>query len=191
VSPFTPVYRDGRSAASLIAELVSGKPYGYLLTFEEIAAQLEIDPSDLKRIHAAMQRTKPRLQSEHHRAIEAVTGEGYKILQPGDHARLATHHKKKSDRQIRRAIKVIKAADERDMTPAERERNRQLGMVLENHEQRIREVEARQSRLESLMLGGPKVIPGTAESVHLAIEAPGLLAQISEEAEPVSDSEVA
>ena len=170
MSPFTPTYRDGRSAASLIAELAHGKPYGYVLTYEEIADQLGIAPTDLVRIRSAIGRTKDRLLREHQRGIEARPGEGYVILHPGQHAHLATQHRKKSDRQIKRAIRVIKGADERDMTDMERERNRQIGMVLERLHERQQDVEDRVSRLESLMLGSRKVIPGSAEPVYLALE---------------------
>lgn len=170
--PFTPVYRDGRSAASLISELACGKPYGYVLTYEEIAGRLGIAPSELARIRSAVARTKDRLLREHQRGIEARPGEGYVILHPGAHAHLATKHRKKSDRQIKRAIGIIKGADERDMSDMERERNRQLGMALETLHDRQQDVENRVSRLESLMLGTPKtVIPGTAETVRHAIEA--------------------
>ena len=164
-TPFAPAYRDGRSAASLIVELAHGKPYGYVLTFEEIADQLGIAPTDLVRIRAAIARTKDRLLREHQRGIEAKPGEGYVILHPGAHAHLATKHRKKSDRQIRRAIRVIKGADERDMNPMELERNRQIGMVLERLHERQQDTEDRVARLESLMLGTRKVIAGTAETV--------------------------
>jgi len=160
--PFTPVYRDGRSAAALIAELAHGKPYGYLLTYEEIAGQLGIAPSDLVRIRSAVARAKDRLLREHLRAIEARPGQGYEILHPGKNAHLASKHRKKSDRSIKRAIKVIKGADERDMSDMERERNRQLGMVLERLHERQQDTEDRVARLESLMLGTTKVIAGTA-----------------------------
>ena len=167
--PFTPAYRDGRSAASLIAELAHGKPYGHILTYEEIADQLGIEPTDLVRIRSAMARSKERLLREHQRGVEARPGRGYEILHPGAHAHLAAKHRRKSDRQIKRAIKVIKGADERDMNPMELERNRQLGMVLERLHERQQDVEDRVSRLESLMLGTIKVIPGIAEPAYPAI----------------------
>ena len=72
-APFTPVYRDGRSAASLIAELARGKPYGYVLTFEEIAGQLGIDPE------------RPRTHPQCYRAGEgpAATRASARPLRPG------------------------------------------------------------------------------------------------------------
>jgi alkylated DNA nucleotide flippase Atl1 len=170
VAPFAPAYRDGRSAASLIVELAHGKPYGYLLTYEEIAGQLGVGPDDLVRIRSGIARTKDRLLREHQRGIEARPGKGYVILHPGQHAHLATKHRKKSDRQIKHAIRVIKGADERDMTDMERERNRQVGMVLERLHERQQDVEDRVSRLESLMLGTRKIVPGTAETLSAAIE---------------------
>ncbi len=170
-APFTPAYRDGRSAASLIAELAHGKPYGYVLTFEEIAGQLGIDPADLTRIRSAVARVKDRLLREYQRGLVARPGEGYVILYPGAHAHVASKHRKKSDRQIKKAINFIKGADERDMTDMERERNRQVGMVLERLHERQQDTEDRVARLESLMLGTTKVVAGTAETVYPAIAA--------------------
>jgi len=173
MAPFAPMYRDGRSAASLIAELVHGKPYGYLLTYEEIAGQLGIESSDLVRIRSAMARSKDRLLREHQRGVEARPGRGYEILHPSAHAHVATKHRRKSDRQIKKGINFIKGAAEQDMTPMERERNRQVGMVLERLHERQQDVEDRVARLESLMLGTLKVIPGSAETVLKAL--PGLV----------------
>lgn len=173
MAPFAPAYRDGRSAASLVAELVHGKPYGYLLTYDEIADQLGIAPTDLVRIRSAIARSKDRLLREHQRGIEARPGQGYVVLHPGQHAHLATKHRRKSDRQIKKAIKVIKGANEADMTDVERERNRQIGMVLERLHERQQDTEDRVARLESLMLGSRRVISGTAETVLQAL--PGIL----------------
>ena len=86
-------------------------------------------------------------------------------------AHVASKHRKKSDRSIKRAIRYIKGADERDMTDMERERNRQVGMVLERLHERQQDVEDRVARLESLMLGSRKVLTGTAETVPLALAA--------------------
>jgi hypothetical protein len=172
--PFTPVYRDGRSAASLIAELVEGKPYGYLLTFEEIADHLGIGPDELVRIRSAMARAKSRLLQEPIlRAVEARPGNGYVIVAPGEGVRLATSYRRKSDRAIKRAVKVIAGVDERDMTDGERERNRQMGIALQQLQDRVKATEGETARLRALMGGGRKSIPGTPTTAPLAIEGTG------------------
>lgn len=174
VAPFEGSYRDGQSAADLIVALVEGKPYDTVLTFDEIAEHLGIDASDLSRLRSAVQRAKHRLNRDHLRALEAVPRKGYRIIKPGEVARVATHHRKKSDRQIKRAIAVIKSGDERDMTDAERERSRRVGMALSLLHERQVETEKRVSRLEELMLGksAPKTIPGSVMQ-PLAIDAAG------------------
>ena len=172
MTPFTPTYRDGRSAADLITELAHGKPYGYILTYEEIAEQLGIDATELVRIRSAVARTKTRLLRDCKRGLWTCPREGYQILTPGEHAARAEEHRRRSDRQIKKAIGLIKGADERDMTDRERERNRQVGMVLERLHDRQSDTEKRVARLESLMFGTttPKVIPGTIVTERLAIE---------------------
>lgn len=171
--PFTPSYRDGLSAATLVTALAKDKPYDYILSFEEIAKQLGIEVDDSVRIRSAAARAKPRLLREHMRALEAVPGKGYKVLRPGEHARLATSHRRKSDRQIRRAIAVIKGADERDMTEPERQRHQKVGMALNLLYERQVDTEQRVARLEALMLGNttPKIVPGQVIA-PLAIDPP-------------------
>lgn len=159
--PFTPVYRDGRSAAALIAELVQGKPYDYLLTYEEIAEQLGIESTELVRIRSAMARSKDRLLREPIlRAVEARPGKGYMIVRPGENVRLAASYRRKSDRSIKRAVKVINGADERDMTDRERERNRQMGIALTQLQDRVKATEGEMAKFRALMGSGRKSIPG-------------------------------
>lgn len=171
-TPFTPVYRDGRPAAELIAELAQGKPYDYLLTYEEIAEQLGIEPTELVRIRSAMARSKDRLLAEPIlRAVEARPGKGYVIVRPGEGTRLAANHRKKSDRSIKRAIKVINGVDERDMTEGERDRNRQMGIALQQLQDRVKATESETARLRTLMGGGGhRSIAGAPMAVPAAIE---------------------
>lgn len=169
--PFQPVYRDGRPAADLIAELVQGKPYGYLLTYEELAEQLGIGPDEFVRIRSAMARTKSRLLREPIlRAVEARPGKGYVIVPPGEGVRLAAAHRRKSDQAIKRAIKVVSGVDERDMTDTERERNRQMGIALQQLHDRTKATEAEMGRFRALMGGGRKSIPGVPVAIQPAIE---------------------
>lgn len=170
--PFTPVYRDGKAAAELIAELVEGKPYGYVLTYEEIAEQLGIGPGELVRIRSAVARSKERILRDHLRALESRPRKGYAILAPGENVRLAASHRRKSDRQIKRAVKVINGADERDMTDSERERNRQVGIALTQLQDRVKNTEGETGRLRALMGGGSrKSMAGAPATVPAAIDA--------------------
>lgn len=161
--PFEPAYRDGKSAAFLITELARDKPYDYLLTLEEIAEQLGIDVSETVRIRSGVQRAKQVLLREHLRALEAVPLKGYRIARPGEHARLSIGQRRKSDRALTRAIKLVKYADENDMTDAERDRTRKVSMALSLIADRQIETERRVARLEELMLGKrkPSIIPGS------------------------------
>jgi hypothetical protein len=160
--PFTPTYRNGQSAASLIVALAEDKPYDYIVSYEDIADQLGIEADDLARIRSGVARAKPRLQRDHMRTLECVPNKGYRIIRPGEAARVAMSHRKKSDRSIKRAIATVKSANEEDMTDAERVRNQRVGMALTLLHERQIDVESRVSRLEALMLGkgAPKVVKG-------------------------------
>jgi len=176
-APFTPTFRGGQPGARLVADLASTRPYGALLSYEELAAQLGVDIAEMPRILAAANRAKRVLLREHMRTLVAVPGRGYKILHPNEMAGLATSFRRKSDRSIRRAIAVIKGTDDEHLTDAERARHYHVGMVLEALHDRQKDTEARVTRLEGLMLSGgrrPKVIPGeVAESARAIEAAPG------------------
>lgn len=171
---FEAVYRGGQSAATLITMLARDKPYDYVVTFEEIAGQLGIGADEFVRIRSGVARAKPVLLRDHKKALEAVPLKGYRVVRPGENARLATGHRRKSDRSIKRAIATVRHANEDDMTEAERERNRKVGMALSLLHERQLETEQRVARLEELMLGKrkPSIIPGSIIT-PMAIEAGG------------------
>jgi hypothetical protein len=173
VPPFEPSFRNGQSGAALITDLASSKPYGYMLTYDEISEQLGISADDLVRLRSAMARAKPRVLKEHLRAMVAVPGKGYRIIPAKDQPDLALRYRKKSDRSIKRAIATVTHVDEGELTPAQQERNRQVGMALNLLYERQRDTEARVSRLEKLMLGErpPKVVQGEVVEPR-AIEGP-------------------
>ena len=162
--PFTPTFRDGRSGADIIAGLVQDKDYGTILTFGEIAEALGVGESELVIIRGAVNRAKRRLNRDYLRHLVAVPRKGYKVIYPGEFADAAVHHRKKSDRQIKKAISVISAADERDMTEAELVRNRQIANVMRALHERQQDTDARLSRIEKLLFGPErKVIAGHVE----------------------------
>lgn len=173
MAPFDPVYRDGLSAAVLITMLAAGKPYDTILSYEEIAAQLGISPDDAVRLRSGVARAKPVLLREHQKALKAVPRKGYRIVRPGEQAGLATAHRQKSDRSIKRAIAVLRHANEDDMSDPERVRHHKVTMAVQLLHERQQDTERRVSRLEELMLGThrPTVIPGSVEQPR-AIEGP-------------------
>lgn len=173
-APFAPTFRDGKSGGRLVAELAAGKPYGTLLTYAELADHLDVDVTEMPRILGAVNRAKRLALRESQRALVAVPGKGFRILHPNEMTGLAIQHRNKSDRQIRKAIAVIKGTDDAELTDAERARHYHVGMVLEALHDRQRDTEARVTRLEELMLSGgrrPKVIPGELAESARAIEA--------------------
>lgn len=163
MAPFEPVYRDGLSAAALITMLAADKPYDTILSYEEIAAQLGIGADEDVRLRGCVARAKPVLLREHHKALKAVPRKGYRIILPDEAAWLATDHRRKSDRSIKRAIAVLRHANEDDMTDAGRVRHRKVTMAISLLHERQQDTERRVSRLEDLLLGKhkPTIIPGT------------------------------
>jgi hypothetical protein len=172
-APFAPAFRDGQTGADIIAALVQDKPYGTVLSFGDLAEALGVSDGDLVTIRGAVNRSKRRLNRDHMRHLVTVPTKGYKVIPPGEFAAAATSHRKKSDRQIKKGISIIKAADERDMSEAELTRHRQMGSVLQSLHERQKDTDNRLARIENLLFSNasPKVIPGEVEAPP-AIEAP-------------------
>lgn len=170
-APFEPVYRDGKSGAELVCELAATRGYGDVLTIGEIADHLGIDPAEEPRLRSAVHRAKPRLEREHLKALEAVRGKGYRIINPHEHTMLAGTHRRKSDRQIKRAIHVIEHTDIARLSESDRKRHQEVGLALQLLHQRQRDTEERVGRIEKLLFGRkpPAVVPGEIVA-PLAIE---------------------
>jgi hypothetical protein len=107
MSPFTP--RGDSARWRIIYNLLKPLDIGDVLTYEEMGKALDLDPRrERVTIQLAMRRAAQELEEVEKRAVDVVTNEGYRVVEPKEHLMLARRHQKRANRQLSRGqSKVI------------------------------------------------------------------------------------
>jgi len=164
VSPFQP--KGSRALRVIVAELAATRDRGDLITYGELAEALDTTEDEAGRslVRQAVSAARPLLLRDHKKALVAVRAKGYRVALAGEHAGIAQDHRRKSDRQISKALAVIEHTDESAMTPDELRRHNAVGVLIRNLHSRMTSAEQRLADLETAVFGPPqRVIPGYVE----------------------------
>lgn len=161
MSPFKP--RGDRSLRIIVADLVARAQINDLITYEEFARVL--DTPDRTQIRQAISAARPVILRDYNRALIPERGRGYRIARPGEFAGIAQDHRRKSDRQISKALAMIDNAPVDKMSPDELARHRAVGIAIHNLASRMINAEQRLADLETAVYGdrNRKVIQGKLE----------------------------
>ena len=116
---------------------------GGILTYEDMD---EILGRDFKEDRGPIYRCAKELEDNDHRTLAAVRNVGYRIVEPREHAQLATHHHRKSRRQLGKAVGKAASADRSKLTADERQRIDGLEMSLRRHADMIRRLDERTAK---------------------------------------------
>lgn len=124
-------------------------PVGGIVTYERLAQVLNLHPrNDRDKINKAMIRAKREMLTERNHAVEAVKNEGYRIVQPIEHLRLAQAHQQRATKQLQASARTVRHVDFNGMDPATRHAfevtGQAIGAVLDMN----RRLDTRQKRLE-------------------------------------------
>lgn len=91
---------------------------GATLTYEIMGDLLDLDPRlDRQTIRAALRRAADEFLEKNSRALDAVRGVGYEIVQPRDQLRLARWHGVKAGNQMHMANRLSSFVDFNGMDP--------------------------------------------------------------------------
>jgi hypothetical protein len=115
--------------------------YGDVVRYERLHAALG---RDLRRNRSPLQRAVAELEERDHKTVEAVRGEGYRIVEPREHVRLVQGRARRARRQTTRGLEVAQAADRSRLTQPERERLDGLAERLARVEQAMTAIVRRQ-----------------------------------------------
>lgn len=110
--------RGEKSQRTLVVELFAAAEYGATVTHGELASVLE--GADVGTVRAAVNRAKRTLEVEHNKAVEAVRGVGYRVVEPSEQRRLALAHQRKSGRSLVRARSKVQHVDLSQLSEGER-----------------------------------------------------------------------
>jgi hypothetical protein len=121
VSPFQPLGTEARWRT--LYGLLQQKGIGDVLTYEEMADALEMDPvSDRQALQVTFRRAAIQYEEDDRRAVDAVRGVGYRIVEPSEHLKLAKRHGKKAGNQLKlaysKAVNVDLSGESSDVVKA-------------------------------------------------------------------------
>jgi len=162
--------RGSRALRVIVVEMAVKAGRGRLLTFAELATALDVGDDDAgrARVRQAVSSARPVLLVDHRMALVPDRGRGYRVAFPDEFAGIAQDHRRKSDKQIGKALAVIDHAPVADMSPDELKRFQATAIVIRNLHGRMTSAEQRIADLEAAVekLTGPPrtVIRGEVES---------------------------
>ena len=162
MSPFPP--KGDRSLRVIVAELAARADYDTLLSFEELARAIGVDPGTedgLGRVRATVAAARPSVLKDFGRALVSVRSQGYRVAKPGELAGIAQGHRDRADVQVGKALSIINNGRTDNMTEQELVRFRAVGTVLTRLHSRMTEQDSRIADLEAAVFGRqPTTIPG-------------------------------
>lgn len=118
---FQPMDGDRARWRILYEELFSKAQPGDVITYQEMGDLLGMNIDDLaeRRILQTTIRRVSRELAEDRRALEAVHNQGYRIVLPEDHIKLAKGYQARSSRSLQRGRSVIENVDLGGLSPAQ------------------------------------------------------------------------
>lgn len=94
---------------------------GDLVSYKELGRAIGLDPDDDRHaIQMAIRRAAREFSRADLRALEAVPNQGYRIVQPAEHIRLARSQQAKSSRALERGHSTVTHVDLTGMEPETR-----------------------------------------------------------------------
>lgn len=146
--PFQPI--GDRARWRKIYDLLRGKSVGDSLTYDEISGVLDLHPlNDRHAIQMAVRRAAKELEQEDQRAIEPVVNEGYRVVQPREHLRLARVQQKKSQKALAAGHSKVTHVDLSGMDVETRKAFEVVAVAFSMQMEMTRRLDVGQKRLES------------------------------------------
>jgi bacterioferritin-associated ferredoxin len=145
---------DGRTKADVVLDLIGDAPPDTVFTYEQIIEELDNggDHShDLREVQAAVRQANKRLQDLRKRLLVNVITVGYRVAQAREHLGVVHTRIRRSDRQIREAMRAGESARLDEMT--EQQRNLHIAQMTINSEvyTQLRRTRQDQKRMADLI----------------------------------------
>ncbi len=146
-APFEPIGEQARWRT--VYELIATTPTGALITYDELGEALGLNPDeDRQAIRQAVYRAGREHEEQDKRAIDAVPGKGYRIVEPREHLELAQRHQRKSSKALVRGHSKAVNVDLNGLEPQVRAALEVVGHAFRLQMDFNRRLDVRQSRLE-------------------------------------------
>jgi polyhydroxyalkanoate synthesis regulator phasin len=146
-APFEPVGKQARWR--VIYELLKAKPVNGLLSYDEMGDALGLHPErDRNVIQQAMHRAAKEHEQVDKRAVDAVSGKGYRVVEVPEHIGLARRHQKRAGRSLVRGHSKAVNVDLNGVDPQVRAALETIGKAFVMQMDFNKRFEAKQGRLE-------------------------------------------
>lgn len=147
MSPFEAA--GGTARWRIIYSLLDARDVGAVLTYEDMAAALDLDAAtDRHTIQLAMRRAAKELERRNKHAVEAVANVGYRIVEPAEHLRLARGQQQRSSRALVRGHSKVVNVDLSGVDPEVRSAFQVVASAFAMQMEFNRRTDVRQKRLE-------------------------------------------
>lgn len=155
-------------------DFLKDRDYGELVTYDELTAHLGYDLRELP-FRGPLYQVIDLLLANDSRALANVRSEGYRVLEPKEHAAEARRKQREARMKLRRGVRTVKATARAMLTEAENADLDSIHNTLEflvevtaAHEQRFETLEDRMAALEAMVkktgLRPNKDLPPEAEA---------------------------
>lgn len=161
MSPFQPQGEQARWR--IVYAILQDRSVGDTITYEELGALLDVD--DRHTLQMAVRRAGQEYLEIDKRALDAVPNVGYRIVEAGEHLRLAKKDQRRSSRALRRGhSKVVNV----DLTLLDEESRRAFEVVAQAFSLQMtfnKRMDVRQKRLEQAVASMAEQHERTASEV--------------------------
>lgn len=160
-SPFRAVHREGyvvvmrfqplgeRARWRVLVEKLAEVDRGTTVTYEDMAASLDLDPvEDRKAISAAVRQASRVLSVEYERSLVPVRNVGYRVAMPEEHVELAGEQQRRSRRALARARQHVDHVDLSGLSEEGRRLAHAVASALAWQQHQIERIDLRQKDLE-------------------------------------------
>lgn len=132
-----------------VYEIVKATPTGDIITYERLGEALDLHPEhDRMAIQGAVHRAAKEHEQEDKRAVESVSGLGYRPVDPSGSLALARHQQRKSGRALTRGQSKAVNVDLNGVDPEVRKALELVGRAITMQLDFNRRFEGKQARLE-------------------------------------------
>lgn len=133
----------------VLYELLCATKTGDVLTYEDMAKALDLDPfKDRHAIQMAMRQAAMKHEQADKRAVDAIPNHGYRVVEPEEHLNLAKRHQRKAGKSIVRSKSKVDNVDFNELDTTARTAFELVGRVLGMQHEMMRRLDIRQGRLE-------------------------------------------
>lgn len=165
MTPFEPAGEKARWR--MIYDILVKRNIGDTVTYEEMAEVLALDAeADRHAIQMAVRRAAKQYESDDLRALDSVPNEGYRIVEPTEHMRLAQKQQKKSHKALQRGHSKVVHVDLSGLDPATRKTFEVVAQAFAMQMDLNRRVDIRQKRLEEAVASVNEKHDRSAEEIE-------------------------